>query len=236
MVIYKIVNKLNGKMYIGQTIHSLECRKKRHLRALKDGNNNHLYQAIRKYGLDNFEFSVICEVFDKKILNELETYYIKKFDTIKNGYNMVDGGNNNLMFIDSIKQKHKSKMQSQETRDKISKSMKLYRARHPFTEEHRRKLSEKAMGNRNFGNSDTRSIACYCIVNGTTHHFHNYLEAGKWWFNTYHPFPYSSCVYQRKIKDCIKNGFTTYGKGKNKITISNIKWFLEEGDRDEKVN
>lgn len=237
MIIYKIVNQINGKMYIGQTTHTLEWRKNRHLRAFKDGVDTHLYQAMRKHGIDNFKFEVICEVFDKRELNELETYYINKYDTIKHGYNMVDGGNNNIMFIDSVKKKHRIKMQSEETRKKISESMKQYRKEHGFSEEHRRKLSERAKGNHNFGNPDTRSVACYCVVDNKEYHFHNYLEAGKWWFNTYKPFPYSSCTYQRKIKQNIKYGYSTYGKEPNKIVIDNIKWYLEkEGDSNEKVD
>lgn len=214
MIIYKATNRLNGKCYIGQTRHSLEHRKTIHLMCAKKGVETHFYQAIRKYGEENFEWEIICSTNDKKRLNELETFYITKYDSIKHGYNMVDGGDNNIMDIESVKTKHDEVMKSPEVRKKISKSMQEYRKKYPFTDEHRKKLSEKARGNHNFGSGDTRSVGCYCIDEyGEEHHFHSYLDAGKWWYKTYRPFPYSACTYQRKIKQSIQYGFCTYGRG-----------------------
>lgn len=231
MIIYKATNKLNGKCYIGQTRHSLEYRKRVHLTKAKQGIQTHFYSAIRKYGADSFEWEILCSANDKNRLNELETFYITKFDSIKHGYNMVDGGDNNVMDIESVKTKHDIVMQSKDVRSRISATMRAYRKEHPFTEEHRKKLSEKAKGNHNFGSGDTRSISCYCIdATYGTLQFKNYKEAGLWWFNTYHPFgnKYSSATYQRKIKDCIDKGYCLYRKSNQttiKITTDDIKWY-----------
>lgn len=228
MIIYKATNKINGKCYIGQTRHSLEHRKNTHLNLARKGVKTHFYQAIRKYGEDNFEWEIICSASNKQILNELETFYITKYDSIKHGYNMVDGGDNNIMDIESVKTKHTKVMQSDVVRKKISDAMKKYRLQHPFTDEHKKKLSEKAKGNHNFGCCDTRSVACFCkCENGTIYHFHNYLEAGKWWYAEFNPFPYSTSTYQRKIKQSIKCGYCTYGRNENKYVINNPKWFKE---------
>ena len=226
MIIYKATNSINGKCYVGQTRHSLEYRKRVHLTKARQGVNTHFYCAIRKYGEDAFKWEVLCSTNNKQTLNELETFYITKFDSIKHGYNMVDGGDNNIMDIESVKTKHDKVMQSKEVRDKISKSMKEYRATHPFTEEHRRRLSEKAKGNHNFGSGDTRSIGCYCIdVDGKEHHFHSYRDAWKWWSSVPNGFDTKSeCVYQRKIKQSIKTGLYTY-KGE---TYGMPKWHKEE--------
>lgn len=229
MIIYKATNLINGKCYIGQTRHSLERRKREHLIKAHQGINTHLYQAIRKYGDDSFAWEIICTTKDKQTLNELETFYITKFDSIKHGYNMVDGGDNNIMDIESVKTKHDEIMRSDKVRKKISDSMKQYRKEHPFTDEHRRKLSERAKGNHNWGNPDTRSVPCYCVdVNGHVHHFKNYLEAGKWWYQTYAPFPYSTCTYQCKIKQSIALGYYTYGRRSVKHEFP--QWHREEGD------
>ncbi len=226
MIIYKATNKINGKCYIGQTRHSLEERRNAHYMKSRQGVKTHFYSAIRKYGEDNFEWEILCTAQNKQDLNRLETFFITQYDSIKNGYNMVDGGDNNVMDIESVKTKHDKVMQSQEVRDKISMSMKKYRAEHPFTDEHKRKLSEKAKGNHNFGSGDTRSIGCYCIdVDGQEYHFHSYRDAWKWWSSVPNVFDTDSeCVYQRKIKQSIETGLYHY-KGE---TYGMPKWYKEE--------
>jgi hypothetical protein len=93
--IYKIENKVNGKVYVGQSIH-IEQRWSEHKAELRGNyhHNAHLQSSWNKYGEDNFEFSII-EVF-KKInkLNEREIYWINYYDSYKNefGYNLTTGG------------------------------------------------------------------------------------------------------------------------------------------------
>lgn len=227
MLIYKIINTVNGKIYIGQTIKTLEERKQQHLASFKTLNTK-LYLAMRKYGVENFKFEVVCYADNIDELNRLESYYIRKYDTVNTGYNMGYGGDNNVMFSDIVKKKHDSIMRSAVVRQKISKSMKLYRKNHPFTVEHKQKLSIAAMGNHNFGNCDTRSVECYCIdENNVRHDFHNYEIAGKWWHDVYNPFncKYNYATYRRKIVDCINTGKCDYGRGFSKIIVDNPKWF-----------
>lgn len=233
MIIYKATNKINGKCYIGQTRHSLEHRKAIHIRCAKRGVETHFYQAIRKYGAENFEWSIICSTNNKQHLNELETFYITKYDSIKRGYNMVDGGDNNVMDIESVKTKHDEVMRSEEVRNKISKSMKQYRKEHPFTVEHRRRISESLSGKKFDADRrklcDTGSIGCYCITeNGDELHFHSYRDAWKWWSSVDNPFnSKAECVYQRKIKQSIDTGYYTYNR--NGIKYEYPKWFREVG-------
>lgn len=96
--IYKIVNKINTKSYIGQTIQPLHKRWSEHC------NNSSccivLKNAIKKYGKENFELLIIEEIdYENKelikiILNEKEMLYINKENTlIPNGYNILKGGN-----------------------------------------------------------------------------------------------------------------------------------------------
>lgn len=231
MIIYKITNKINGKVYIGQTIHSLEARWKRHLKCAKDGVDTHLYQAIRKYGEDNFVPEIICEAKTKNELNILETYYIQEYDSIHLGYNMVDGGNNNVMFIPDVRQHHVDVVRSEENRTKISKSMKKKIADGDFFKpEHRQKLSVKAKGNKNGKGNPSHSIGCYCIIDGMRRDFPNYKEAGIWWYMKDKPFgdKYSQVTYQRKIIDCIETGeckFQRKDKSYVHITKENIEWY-----------
>ena len=234
MIIYKITNTVNGKVYIGQTTRSLNKRKAEHLAHAQNGVKTHLYSAIRKYGEHNFIFEEICKANDKQTLNELEIYYINKYNSIECGYNMVDGGNNNVMFIPEVKNRHAEKLRSPETRKNISEGMKRYRKTHPFTEEHRRKLSESAMGNNNFGDKPyDQSISCYCVLeNGEIHHFHSYRDAYKWWSTIDNPFDTNAeCVYQRKIKQSIQTGQYSY----KRKTFNYPVWFRKDGGVNEEV-
>jgi group I intron endonuclease len=91
MIIYKCQNKISGKIYIGQTIKSLEERKLSHIIASKKGKSK-FYKALQSYGFENFDWSIIDTANTKEELDEKEKYYIVEYNSIKNGYNMVDGG------------------------------------------------------------------------------------------------------------------------------------------------
>lgn len=94
--IYKITNKLNGHSYIGLSTH-VEDRWKYHQDPYnwQRENRKTLYQAIIKYGIENFEFSILEECSAEE-LSEKEMYYIDYFDTYYNGYNMTKGGESNI--------------------------------------------------------------------------------------------------------------------------------------------
>ena len=93
--IYKIINRVNNKIYIGQTINSIEQRFKQHTSAANNDYAGYLYNAMRKYGIDNFIIEAL-EENDNILLNERERYYIALFNsTDRNiGYNIDKGGGN----------------------------------------------------------------------------------------------------------------------------------------------
>lgn len=92
--IYKITNKVNNKVYIGQSIHVLS-RWGQHQRNAFNPNthtyNYPLYRAIRKYGVENFQFEVLEEVSSIELLTEEEQYFIDKYKSLdpNYGYNIV---------------------------------------------------------------------------------------------------------------------------------------------------
>ena len=105
-IIYKATNKINGKVYIGQTCRTLKVRRAEHL---TDGKclkyNTYFYKAINKYGGDSFVFEEIDKADTKEELNEKEIYWISFYDTFKNGYNSTVGGDGNSVWNeDSIEQ------------------------------------------------------------------------------------------------------------------------------------
>lgn len=93
-VIYKITNLINGKQYIGQTSkYRISDRWSQHKHSARYGKKNYLYNAMRKYGEDNFEFKVIIHNIPVDKLNFYEQLWINKLNTKSpNGYNLTDGG------------------------------------------------------------------------------------------------------------------------------------------------
>lgn len=99
MIIYKITNQINGKIYIGQTINTLEKRFNRHKQdALSGRLDTHFARALREYGVDNFIAEVIENVNSQEELNIREHYWINYYNSCKEGYNetnsiLKSGGN-----------------------------------------------------------------------------------------------------------------------------------------------
>lgn len=92
--IYKITNKINGKCYIGETTKDDPNKRwKQHKNTIKKGMGcPALGLAVKKYGIENFEFSILIICFDSdRFFYEKE--YIKKYNSYgENGYNMTYGG------------------------------------------------------------------------------------------------------------------------------------------------
>ena len=87
--IYKFQNLINGKCYIGLS-QSLEVRYRNHKQCSKYKDSS-FYRAIRNYGWENFSYEIIenCTIEE---LNEKEKFWIKYYNSFKNGYNETQGG------------------------------------------------------------------------------------------------------------------------------------------------
>ena len=98
-IIYKITNKINGKIYIGQTIQKRGFKGRYHNNLYKFTHNSHLKNSIKKYGIENFEINEMFDIaFSKDELNIKEELWIlnlKSFDN-KYGYNRTFGGDSNI--------------------------------------------------------------------------------------------------------------------------------------------
>lgn len=151
-IIYKYTSP-SGKSYIGQTIHP-ERRVEQHRKMEGD---NAFHRAIKKYGFDNFTYEVLVTVdLDdeqelKQKLDFFERFYIRKYKTFENGYNMTAGGGGMIGFkmSDEVREKMskaaKGKVVLEETKRKMSK---VRKGRQPWnkgkitSEETKRKISE----------------------------------------------------------------------------------------------
>lgn len=92
--IYKIVNKINNKVYVGQAV-DIKRRLSEHKSYSFNPNHNSynyaIHRAIRKYGIENFSFEIIEECSIEQ-LDEREKYWIKQLNSQQLGYNMTEGG------------------------------------------------------------------------------------------------------------------------------------------------
>lgn len=90
--IYKIINKINEKIYIGCTIYSLKKRFEEHcFRCLKTNINTKLCNSIRKYGIENFNIELIKTCDLSKIYDE-EKKVISEYNSFSDGLNCTLGG------------------------------------------------------------------------------------------------------------------------------------------------
>lgn len=98
MYVYKIINTVNKKSYIGIT-KNIESRFNFHkMRYNKVSKREYiekpLYKAFRKYGIENFKFLVLYKDLTVDEAKNKEVELIKKFKTLvhENGYNITKGG------------------------------------------------------------------------------------------------------------------------------------------------
>ena len=142
--VYMIINKINNKKYIGFT--SLEIDKRFNQHMTGQGNARLLYNAVKKYGKDNFSVELIESNSDMNYtLKTLEPKYIKEYDTRNRnmGYNLSPGGNST---IGSKRTEEQKKKMSEQRKGKprpesYGKKMSEILSGRPKTEEHKRKLS-----------------------------------------------------------------------------------------------
>lgn len=131
--VYKITNKINGKIYIGITNQGSGARYRHHWYESRIGESSALHRAMAKYGEENFTLEIIdfADTYDE--LKEKEKFYIKQFDS-KNrdkGYNLTEGGDGTF-----------GKMHSEETKEKIRQKAIGRKA----SEETKQKMSEMRKG------------------------------------------------------------------------------------------
>lgn len=180
--VYKITNIINNKIYIGCTSLNIRKRFKQHISASEKGRPYKICRAIRKHGIKNFQIKKIKTCSTSKEMFSLEKIFIKKYDSLNNGYNMTLGGEgfvggkrsekHKKILLECITGRIKSEEEirkisegnkgnknklgfkcSDETKKKISK---LHKGK-VKSKIHRRKLSKSLLGNSNaFGYNHKR--------------------------------------------------------------------------------
>lgn len=87
-IVYKITHKINNKVYIGQTSKTLSERIKGHIY-----NKSNIGKALVEEGIDKIDIQVLDVSDSKEKIDMSEQFWIKFYNSISNGYNVLKGGN-----------------------------------------------------------------------------------------------------------------------------------------------
>ena len=131
--VYKVTNKVNNKVYIGITNKGAGARFKQHLFDAEHGSQYRFHRAIRKYGKENFEVSIIAFCNNADELKENEIKFISEYESMNpdKGYNMTEGGDGTFGRVCTletrlkISEANKDKEVSEETRKLLSERGKV---------------------------------------------------------------------------------------------------------------
>lgn len=122
-ILYEHVNKENGKKYIGITNNPLiRWRNKGIGYKPYKGNTSKFWNAIEKYGWDNFEHNILLDGLTFKEACDKEKEEISKYDIRKELYNIAHGGNGGVVYLEHPKGM-KGKTHSLEYKEELSKRM-----------------------------------------------------------------------------------------------------------------
>lgn len=157
--IYKYENKVNHKVYIGQTT-DLVSRKSSH-RYKSTFVVNKFYNAVRKYSWDNFDFDIIAQVQEDTLekltetLDSLESKFITEYDSFNNGYNSTPGGHSyrGKIVSEDFREYCRNREYSEETRKKMS----IAAHNKQVSEETREKCRQNAL-KRDFGHYTNKNL------------------------------------------------------------------------------
>jgi group I intron endonuclease len=186
MIIYKITNRINGKVYIGQTKQSLQKRWNNH--CCKNSHCSILHSAIKKYGAENFTVEQIDVACSKEELDKKEIFWIAQFNSVApNGYNISSGGNGN--------RGHKPTAETLAKRSASLKGIHMGDENPAKREDVRKKMSEAAK--HRIGELSSRGKRVACIETGKV--FPTAKEAGHHVGCTYKNI---SAVCNGKRKSC----------------------------------
>lgn len=131
LLIYKVTNLTNGKVYIGQASSSLEERRKKHEydAQRQDRKTVKFHNALLKYGFNNFKWEVIKECNSQEELDYYEEFYIQEYNTLDrdHGYNLKHGGKLGGCYSDEAKEHMseatKKKWENPETAEKMRRGL-----------------------------------------------------------------------------------------------------------------
>lgn len=169
-IIYRHVNKINNKSYIGQTCQKVE---KRWHNGYGYSDSPKFWKAICKYGWDNFTHEILednIETVEKA--DERESYWINYYNSIENGYNINQGGGNHARGEEFSKRVSEGQKRNWENNEERKEKARQYFLNQWQNEEYRNKFIGANNGN-------SKQIKCI-----ETNIIFNTLKDAAEWANT----------------------------------------------------
>lgn len=149
-IVYKVLNKTNGKVYIGQTVQKLLRRWNSHISRMNNGSQTYIHNAMRKYGVDNFEITEVFSHPAKLWLDRAEKFWIELFKSNQKefGYNLTDGGEGTTGWVPSEewRAKRSKYMTGRKPTDETKEKLSLALTGRKFTKESIEKRSASRRG------------------------------------------------------------------------------------------
>jgi len=177
-IIYLITNSINEKVYIGQTWQTL-------IERFDSGHGYkgclYLNSAIKKYGKNKFNYTILSITEDQITANWLETFWITIYDSTNRnlGYNLRSGGSRGKHSNETktkISNAHIGKIASVETKQKMSashKGLNTWIKNSILSEKHKKKISIATSGqnNPNYGKVSVHKGKTWKLINGKRTYF-----------------------------------------------------------------
>lgn len=167
--IYKLTNLITNKVYIGKTTQTLEQRLNEHAIYASDENHKtHLANSIRKHGIENFKIESIDTANTEEELDRKEKFWIKKYNSVLEGYNLTDGGEGGNTY------KYKTEAEMLEIKNKLSLAKKYDK------------------------NPNATKVKCRNEKTKEEYHFNTLIEMQEFFNETNHNFITKRCLGQTK--------------------------------------
>lgn len=101
--VYIIRNRINDKVYVGQTTRTIQARFAEHMNPKNQSHGDKFHNAIFQHGAENFYIELLQDNIPEDLLDDAERYWIAEFNSFYNGYNTLPGGHGEGMVYISDK-------------------------------------------------------------------------------------------------------------------------------------
>ena len=186
MIIYKTINKINNKIYIGKDVYN----NPNYL-----GSGKMLKKAIKKYGKENFKKEIIESCDDEQKLSNREIYWIDKLNATDNniGYNIAIGGSGGWLG-EKVNEKRKKSLTGRKFSDNHRKNLSKSLSGRKLSEDHHKKIVESRRNNGRPWASENWKKVMKEIMKGN-----DYGKNNKGQFQPKNENGYATVVYEIKI-------------------------------------